>query len=225
MEPLPTFTKLPAAKQKKIVHVALQEFSTNGYQKTSINTIVKRLGIAKGSIFQYFCDKESLFQYVLNICLDEVKNYLRAVRDQTTHETLFVRIEKTLRAGAQFVRERPHLYQLYLQMLFESRLPLRKTILLTLRQYSHKYLRGLIDTAAARGELRPGLNSDAVAFFLDAVLDRFLQSQCVEHLDAGLGLFKADPQMTDDWIGQIVEIFRVGLAGSAGPSSQPSRDA
>ena len=83
LPPLHTFANLPAAKQDSVTRVCLEEFSENGYQRTSINTIVKRLGIAKGSIFQYFRDKEGLFLFVFNMSLEKVKGHLKQVREDT----------------------------------------------------------------------------------------------------------------------------------------------
>ena len=94
--PKRTFNNLPAGKREAIIRVVLEEFSENGYRKTSINTIVGRLGIAKGSIFQYFQDKEGLFLFIFKRSLEKVKHHLRTVRDQTHDLHLFVRCHATV---------------------------------------------------------------------------------------------------------------------------------
>jgi TetR/AcrR family transcriptional regulator len=53
----PTFHNLPFNKQERILDGALSEFAEKGYARASLNSLVARLGIAKGSIFQYFHDK------------------------------------------------------------------------------------------------------------------------------------------------------------------------
>ncbi|MBD8499773.1 TetR/AcrR family transcriptional regulator [Paenibacillus arenosi] len=58
------FERLPQEKQDKIFHAALSEFAAYGFDAASTNRIVKQAGIPKGSLFQYFGDKESLFFYV-----------------------------------------------------------------------------------------------------------------------------------------------------------------
>jgi AcrR family transcriptional regulator len=59
-----TFENLPQAKRDHILQVCIEEFAKNGYDKTSTNTIVKRLGISKGVLFLYFKSKENLFLYI-----------------------------------------------------------------------------------------------------------------------------------------------------------------
>ncbi|MFZ5773149.1 MAG: TetR/AcrR family transcriptional regulator [Thermodesulfobacteriota bacterium] len=59
-----TFSNLPPEKQEKIVAAAVREFARHGYRKASINTIVREAGIAKGSLYQYFRNKEVLFVFI-----------------------------------------------------------------------------------------------------------------------------------------------------------------
>ncbi len=59
-----TFSNLPPEKQEKIVDAAVREFARHGYKKASINTIVRDAGIAKGSLYQYFHNKEELFVFI-----------------------------------------------------------------------------------------------------------------------------------------------------------------
>lgn len=212
--PLKTFSNLSPAKQENVLRVALEEFSEHGYQRTSINTIVKRLGIAKGSIFQYFRDKEGLFLFVFNISLEKVKVYLKNVRDETSSLDFFHRLRETLNAGVRFINKHPLVYRLYLRVLFESQIPFRREMLSSLRKYSHDYLKGLIDAARLNGELRPDIDPDITAFVLDAVMDRFLQAQCVEHLDAGQGLFGVREPDTEVWVEAIIDMVRKGIAAS-----------
>ena len=212
MLPKSTFNNLPLEKQETILRVVLEEFSQNGYRKTSINTIVARLGIAKGSIFQYFEDKEGLFLFILNRSLEKVKQYLRAVREATTDQDLFSRLEQTLQAGVDFLKSEPQVYRLYLRVMFESQVPYRQEILASIRGYSHDFLKDLILTACERGELRETIDPDVAAFILDAVLDRYLQALSIRHLDAGLGLLELDATANHLWIRRIVELLQKGLA-------------
>jgi AcrR family transcriptional regulator len=70
--PKGTFYKLKPEKRKAITNAFLREFSTKIYDEASISNVVKSLGIAKGSIYQYFIDKLDLFLYLQATC-NEVK--------------------------------------------------------------------------------------------------------------------------------------------------------
>ena len=211
MIPFKTFQNLSNKKREKITRVAVEEFSEKGYQRASINAIVEHLGIAKGSIFQYFGNKKGLFLFVFDTSMEMVKDYLRTVRDQTIDEDLFSRLEKTLLAGVLFINKHPLLYKLYLNIMFESKVPFKNEILLSLREYSIEYLQSLLETAKKRGELRKDIDIEKAGFILDAVMDRFLQAQTILHLDAELGLYKTDERNAREWITGLVNILRFGL--------------
>jgi AcrR family transcriptional regulator len=214
MTALKTFANLDQEKQDRILRVAVEEFGEKGYARASINAMVRRLGIAKGSIFQYFGDKEGLFRVAFSTATDMVKDYLRTVRDQTADADLFTRLEATLLAGVLFLRKHPVVYRLYLRTLLENQLPYREAALSSLRGYSLKYLRSLLTSAAERGELREGLDIDQAAFVLDAVMDRFLQAQAVNHLDSGLGLHDCSEETARRWAGQLVDVLRLGIGNA-----------
>lgn len=60
-----TFENLDQSKKEHILKICIEEFARNGYEKTSTNTIVKRLGISKGLLFLYFKSKKNLFLYLV----------------------------------------------------------------------------------------------------------------------------------------------------------------
>lgn len=49
------------ARRKEIMEAALNVFGTKGYSRTNIEDIAKEVGISKGSIYQYFKNKDELF--------------------------------------------------------------------------------------------------------------------------------------------------------------------
>jgi len=62
--PSPTFTSLSASKRSAFVARFLLEFSNNSFDEASISRVVKELGIAKGSVYQYFSGKLDLFLFL-----------------------------------------------------------------------------------------------------------------------------------------------------------------
>jgi AcrR family transcriptional regulator len=63
--PSSTFLHLDPEKRGRFFQAALDEFSARPYDQASISAIVRRLGIAKGSVYQYFDDKFALFAWLL----------------------------------------------------------------------------------------------------------------------------------------------------------------
>jgi len=211
---LSTFNQIDKRKQKRIISAALTEFANNGYHGTSINNIAKKVGISKASIFTYFSDKESLFLYVFQHCLEMVKDYLTQVMEETKEDDFFTQIEKSLLAGVKFIKQNPRVFRLYLRIHFDQGPKSRRAAIKSIRRYSVKYLTGLMENAKNRGELSKKLDVSKAAFVLDSVLERFLQAYGVEYLDAGLGIFKADENQVRSWAKAVVKMLRQGMEGA-----------
>lgn len=180
-----TFENLPDEKRERVLSEATREFADHGYHQASVNRIVSRLGIAKGSLFKYFGNKEGLFRYLFGHAVAEFKAPLKAIRDNDSGD-FFERIEQSFLASGAFIDAHPHIYRIYLKMLFNENFPLRETFLGEIRKAHAKYLGKLVDDGIASGQLRPGLDRDLAVFNLHTVLDRFLQSHAVPSLDTGI---------------------------------------
>lgn len=211
MEAKKTFFNLPEEKQKRVLETALEEFSEKGYQGASINRMVSRLGIAKGSIYQYFSDKKSLFLYIFDYAVDLVRKRLKQVKQETREEPTFERIRRSLLSGVDFIEEHPFIYRGYLKVMFEGEVPFRQELLKKIRLFSFEYLSSLLLEGREKGEIRRDVDLETMVFLLDAVMDRFLQAYAVSYLDPGLHLHQARRSDLERKINALVEVIREGI--------------
>jgi AcrR family transcriptional regulator len=207
-----TFAHLSADKQERVLGAALTEFAEQGYHQASLNRLVARAGIAKGSLYQYFPNKEGIFRHVFRLALALVRHTLVAVKDSTADEDLFSCLEKSLQAGVRFLQEHPRIYHLYLKIQFDRQTPMRQELLAAVRRHAGEYFGSLVSRARAKGELRPGISEPAALFLLDAVFDRFLQAVAVPALDLTLNLHQAPEETTNKRIRELIDLLREGLA-------------
>ncbi|MDD2901715.1 MAG: TetR/AcrR family transcriptional regulator [Syntrophales bacterium] len=207
-----TFSHLPADKQERVLEAALTEFADQGYHQASLNRLVAKAGIAKGSLYQYFPNKEGIFRYIFQIALKSVRQTLVEVKEATQDENFFIRLEKSLRAGVRFLKQHPRIYSLYLKIQFDRQIPFRDEFLAAVRRHAGEYFGSLLRRARGRGELRPGISEPAALFLLDAVFDRFLQAAALPYLDVTLDLHQAPEETINRRIRELVDLLREGLA-------------
>src|SRR5262249_41202677 len=62
-----------------ILAAALEEFSAHGFEAARLDDVAKRAGIAKGTIYLYFSDKEALFQALVRSYISPVVGTLEHV--------------------------------------------------------------------------------------------------------------------------------------------------
>jgi AcrR family transcriptional regulator len=152
--------KRKAEKRAAILAAALDEFSARGFAATRLDDVAERAGVAKGTIYLYFRDKESLFQELVRSMLSPIVGALEAAQmadlpARALAETvadLFVRevfgtrrkdvIRLVIAEGPRF----PKIAEFYYHEVIER---------------VQAAMRALMRRAIARGELR----SDALARF------------------------------------------------------------
>ena len=65
LKALPGRQEKKLQRQEEILTAAFQVFAAHGYEATRIDDVARMAGIAKGTIYLYFPDKERLFQAVV----------------------------------------------------------------------------------------------------------------------------------------------------------------
>ncbi len=67
-----------AARKEAILKAALEEFSAAGFAAARLEDVAKRAGVAKGTIYLYFADKEALFQDLARSMLSPLVGHIEA---------------------------------------------------------------------------------------------------------------------------------------------------
>ena len=212
-----TFENLDPQKQRRVLDESYREFAEHGYHQASINRIVGRLDIAKGSLFQYFGSKEGLFAHLFRRAVDEIKAPLRAIRDGQTGEPFPERLKRVFAASSAFALAHPLLWGIYRRMLTQEDFPLRATLLSQVRAEALTFFRELIELGQSQGSVRADLDPTTAAFIIEATLDRALTAQLSPVLDAGLGL-SSDPATRQDRLDALAEALCLGFSIHSAPS-------
>src|ERR1700694_5064801 len=64
--------KRSAERRDAILRAALEEFSASGFAATRLDDVARRAGVAKGTIYLHFADKETLFEELISSQLSPV---------------------------------------------------------------------------------------------------------------------------------------------------------
>lgn len=106
-----TFLRLPEEKRNRFLDAAWEEFTRVSLADASINKIIQKAGIPRGSFYQYFASKDDLFAYLQHVMLEyligEYCRYMREAKGDIfqTQAICFDRIATFGRAAdAQFDR-------------------------------------------------------------------------------------------------------------------------
>lgn len=116
--PKDTFINLKPPKKEKLMQAMTKELGIHTFEHISIANIVRDADIPRGSFYQYFEDKEDLYQYYFAHIANLKMAYFK---DVFTGESLsfFERIESLFKQGMVFKRAYPELV-LVAKKMFES---------------------------------------------------------------------------------------------------------
>ncbi|HZP71552.1 MAG TPA: TetR/AcrR family transcriptional regulator [Pseudolabrys sp.] len=68
-----------AERRDAILAAALDEFASRGFEAARLDDVARRAGVAKGTIYLYFRDKESLFQELIRAMLTPLVGTIEAI--------------------------------------------------------------------------------------------------------------------------------------------------
>src|SRR6476646_10518663 len=94
-----------AERREAIIEAAMDEFIARGFAATRLDDVAKRAGVAKGTIYLHFTDKEALFEELIRIELGPVVGAL----EQASH------------ADIPFRQVTDQLIEVFVRGIFETR--------------------------------------------------------------------------------------------------------
>jgi AcrR family transcriptional regulator len=96
---------LDPEKQQRLFEATADEFSDKGFEGASLNRILERADMSKGSLYYYFEDKGDLFATVVERATTMlVKLVGDFTLDELTADTFWPSFERTMRKSADFMQ-------------------------------------------------------------------------------------------------------------------------
>ncbi len=200
--PKETFFNLSAEKQNLICEAALEEFVAHPFRHASVNRIVRRAGIAKGSFYQYFEDKTDLFRHLLQKAGEVKMRYLAPAMENVADSDFFTLLHDLYLRGLQMAIDHPR-YAALGKRLIEDR-ALYVQIWAANAATAQDFFRPFIERAIARGEIRSDLDP-ALISWLVTTLSGHVNEYYLEHVAP-----QYDGRMMET-VEQFIAFLRYGL--------------
>src|ERR1700724_1199625 len=195
------------AKRERIVNAAMQHFAERGYHAARIEDLSAQLGVAKGSIFQYFGSKGGLFLEAYKKAGRPFPPYLDSpsqIRERGFFEILRYWLLRTER----LVREDWIPYRVSLLGNYGVDLSLKREINLFLLAEDPYGSTAFVRLGIARGEVRSDIDPALIVSILDWTMERFQDALLTEELDPGLFPHPSDPEKNQVRITQFLQVLR-----------------
>jgi AcrR family transcriptional regulator len=233
--PKQTFLKLKSAKRHDFLEVAIREFANHDYNGASVSRIVATLGIAKGSVYQYFRDKRDLYTYLLEVATQRKLEYMREqAADGLPSRDFFNIYRKMILAGAEFDFRNPDCGLLVLNAVRNQRDVALDPLVRELRDRSTAFLLGYLRRAIQHDSVRSDLELSLLATFLNSA-SLTIGTHMEQKYGFSLAGQLAHPErplpfgqaQLENEVDAVIEVIRHGIAppGAAGGQGKPPSEA
>jgi AcrR family transcriptional regulator len=196
------------ARRERIVEAAMRHFAEHGYRGGRVEDIANEVGVAKGTIFLDFSNKEGLFLAAYQRAVSSLPAWLDApqeILDGGFWATLDWWLERTEESGEQdWVANRVAMIGRY-----DTGLGLRRPIDRFMRSEDPYGTLEFVEFGVRRGEVRSDVDVEMLASMLDWVAERFQDALVSEDLDPGL--IHRTPERRSMRIREFVEVLRGGI--------------
>jgi len=109
--PKETFNKLNPKKKEAFLADAFAEFALNGYGGSSLTQLVKSLGIAKGSLYQYFENKLDMYYFLITEACRRKLTFFEVINSQTENNFIFSSLVVSAKFDLAFPAQGTLIYQ------------------------------------------------------------------------------------------------------------------
>lgn len=205
--PKETFFNLPEEKREKIMAEVVREFRDYRYDEASINRIVQRSGIAKGSFYQYFENKEDVYFYLLALIGEKkMENISPALKNPGSLD-FFSLLKEIYRAGIEFGLNHPDYLEIGNKMMRETSGTIWPKILEKFGPQGQDAYLGILQRAQKNGEIRKDLDLRLLARMMISMQMTLMEHYFENHGDRGYSLDILEE------LDQFFVILKTGIAG------------
>ncbi len=112
-------TKEYHERKNEILDTAQEIFLTKGYKQTSVESIIKKVGVAKGTFYYYFKSKEDLLDKLVKRIADKIQIEIKKIVEKKDLDAIS-KLEKAYSVAGNIKLENIQLIKLMLKILYKK---------------------------------------------------------------------------------------------------------
>ena len=174
-----TLDKIAPAKRDRILAEAARLFAERGFSHTDMAELASRANIAKGSLYNYFENKEELYRFVCRHGLELSRTAVYGGLDPSWD--IHRQLEHIFRNGLRFAEEHPEFVALYLNVASAGMDHFAIQLSRDVEKHTADHLKTALRDGQTAGIVRADLNVNLAAFHINSLYILFLASLVSRH--------------------------------------------
>jgi AcrR family transcriptional regulator len=178
-----TFRRLDPERQQAIVEAILDEAIEKGPTSVNIKQVADRAGVAVGSLYQYFNNREGLLTFATRLSASLMTDAFQLIEPYLHDLPLRDALRAYLMGGMEWGDTMTGLVQFVARAAYTGDPTLAQTVVQPIADAMLEIIKNLLTLAQGRGELRPDLDLDASARAVNALIIAVGDSQLLPYLN------------------------------------------
>lgn len=197
------FTNIPEDKRTRLLEACYQTFSKEGYEKASINEILKESKISKGLLYHYFSGKQELYVELANYAINDFERMYN-LQNLDPSPDYIVRTKQLALLKFNIFEEQPYFLNFFGSMFKEEDTfiidKIREIRSDTMKRYQ-SILYGGYDQTLFREDLDPALVIESIIATLEAFAVKLNQAHFID------GEYKISKEQMEVYLDKYCDFF------------------
>jgi AcrR family transcriptional regulator len=178
-----TFARLQESRQRTVVEAILEEAVERGPAAVNIKNIAGRAGVAVGSLYQYFPDREGLLDFAVELCVRYMVDFLAQSRGYLIELPLREALGVYLSVGVEWGRTELKLVRFLGRAAYQGDPALAERAVRPIGTAMRRLTSDMLVAAVGRGEIRADVDLEAAARLVNVLTVALADSQLLPYLN------------------------------------------
>jgi TetR/AcrR family transcriptional regulator len=178
-----TFRRLDPERQQAVVHAILEEASDKGPTAINIKEVARRAQVSVGSLYQYFGNRDGLLNFTVALCV----KYMVDLFEQFGPMLAAIPLREALRyyilGGIEWGQIEEGLVRFFGRAAYQGDPNLTDNVVRPVADVIRGMMIEILTQAAGRGEIRSGVDLEATARAINAMMIAVGDAQLFPYLN------------------------------------------
>jgi len=214
-----TFRRLDPARQQAVIQAILDEAAEKSPTALNIKQVAERAGVAVGSLYQYFGNRDNLLAFAVELCVHQMTDLFAMSRPYLLEMPLREALTAYLTYGIEWSQTQQGFIQFFGRAAYQGDPGLAEKVVQPVATAMRETVEDMLKAALQRGEISPDLDLEATSRLVNGLTIVVGDSQLLPYLNHYF-------QITDETVPierifeSMVDLIMNGIA----PKPQPSTE-
>lgn len=178
-----TFRRLDPFRQQVVIQAILDEAAEKSPATLNIKQVAERAGVAVGSLYQYFGNRDNLLAFAVQLCVHRLTDLFALSRPYLVEMPLREALTAYLTYGIEWSQTQQGFIQFFGRAAYQGDPELAEKVVEPIATAMREMMEDMLSAAVQRGEIKPDLDLEATSRVVNAMTIAIGDSQIMPYLN------------------------------------------